>query len=62
MVDKRKAGVAESVMVEITGHSTRAMIDRYNVVDEDDARSAIGSLESFLLSVDHTVDQGGKLI
>jgi integrase len=32
----RKAGVPESVIMEITGHSTREMFDRYNTVDHDD--------------------------
>jgi integrase len=33
----RKAGVPESVIMRITGHSTREMFDRYNFVDEQDA-------------------------
>ena len=32
----RKAGVAESVIMQITGHSTREMFDRYNRIDEED--------------------------
>lgn len=44
----RKAGVSESVIMEITGHSTREMFDRYNTVDEDDTKKAIEKLESFL--------------
>jgi integrase len=46
----RKAGVAESVIMEITGHSTREMFDRYNTVDEDDARKAVDQLEVFFAS------------
>jgi len=37
----RKAGVAESVIMAITGHSTRAMFDRYNTIDEEDLQKAI---------------------
>ena len=44
----RKAGVAESVIMKITGHSTREMFDRYNTVDEDDTRKAVKQLEGFL--------------
>jgi hypothetical protein len=44
----RKAGVAESVIKEITGYSTGEMFDRYNTVDADDA------------SVTQTVDQEAK--
>lgn len=32
----RKAGVAESVIMDVTGHSTREMFDRYNTIDEED--------------------------
>jgi integrase len=44
----RKAGVAESVIMDITGHSTREMFDRYNTVDETDRGKAIKQLEAFL--------------
>jgi integrase len=44
----RKSGVAESVIMKITGHSTREMFDRYNTVDEDDTRKAVKQLEGFL--------------
>ncbi len=53
----RKAGVAESVIMEITGHSTREMFDRYNTIDEEDTRKAVDQLEAFLANVDQTVDQ-----
>ena len=42
-----KAGVPESVIMEITGHSTRKMFDRYNTVDEDNIRKAIERLKVF---------------
>jgi integrase len=57
----RKAGVQESVIMEVTGHSTREMFDRYNTIDEDDTRSAVDQMTAFLNSVDHPVDQAGKL-
>jgi integrase len=66
----RKSGVAESVIMDITGHSSRSMFDRYNTVDEDDTRKAIEQLQTFLKSVDQgegqsanvdqTVDQNGN--
>ena len=56
----RKAGVPESVIMKITGHSTREMFDRYNTVDEDDSREAVDRLELFLRNVDQTVDHEGK--
>jgi integrase len=41
----RKAGVAESVIMAITGHSTREMFDRYNRVDLDDTLVPRAGLE-----------------
>ena len=52
----RKAGVPESVIMDITGHSTREMFDRYNTIDEEDTRKAVDQLQEFL-NVDHIVDQ-----
>ncbi len=52
----RMAGVAESVIMEITGHSTREMFDRYNTVDDEDKRQAIDQLQRYLESVDQNVD------
>jgi len=44
----RKAGVAESVIMAITGHSTREMFDRYNTVDYDDTHEVIEQLQNYL--------------
>jgi integrase len=44
----RKAGVQESVIMAITGHSTREMFDRYNTVDEEDTRNAVDQFEQHL--------------
>jgi integrase len=53
----RKAGVPESVIMEITGHSTRAMFDRYNTIDVEDTRRAVDQMGAYLESVDQNVDQ-----
>jgi len=61
----RKAGVQESVIMEITGHSSREMFDRYNTIDAEDRREAVNRFESFLKAgiqnVDQNVDQVGNL-
>ena len=53
----RKAGIPESVIMAVTGHSTREMFERYNTVDVEDTRKAIDQLHGYLQSVDQTVDQ-----
>ncbi len=53
----RKSGVPESVIMKITGHSTREMFLRYDTVDGADTRKAVDQMEGFLKSVDQNVDQ-----
>lgn len=53
----RKSGVPESVIMKITGHSTREMFDRYNTVDAEDARQAINKMQNYFANVDQSVDQ-----
>jgi hypothetical protein len=53
----RKAGVPESVIMEITGHSTREMFDRYNTVGLEDTRKAVEQFACSLAFVDQNVDQ-----
>ncbi|MEA1948623.1 MAG: hypothetical protein U9N83_15120 [Thermodesulfobacteriota bacterium] len=50
----------ESIIMEITGHSTRKMFDHYNTVDKNDTRKAIERLEAFLVNVYQHVDQTKK--
>jgi integrase len=57
----RRAGVQESLIMEITGHSRGEVFDRYNQVSVDDMRQAITRLTEYRkaqnASVDQNVDQ-----
>ena len=44
----RRAGVAESVIMKITGHRTRAVFERYNITDQSDTQEAGRMAEKFL--------------
>jgi integrase len=47
----RRAGVAESVIMKITGHRTRAVFERYNITDQSDTLEAGKLAEEFLSRV-----------
>ncbi len=43
-----RAGVSDKIARAISGHKTRSVFDRYNIVDEGDLREATAKLERHL--------------
>jgi hypothetical protein len=42
------AGVGDVEAMRITGHKTRAIFDRYNIVDESDLANAAAKMNEYL--------------
>lgn len=41
----RRSGIGEKVAMVISGHKTRSVFERYNIVDRDDVRAAVKKLD-----------------
>ena len=52
-----RAGIPERVVMQMTGHETRSVIERYNIVSAGDLREAAQRLDAATGTISGTIEQ-----
>jgi integrase len=47
VINMRGAGNHETVIISMAGHKTRSMFDRYNTIEQADAKEALAGFDKF---------------
>lgn len=53
-----RAGIPDRVAMTISGHKTRSVFDRYNIVSPDDLKQASTRMETYLQAPNHGLNLG----
>jgi integrase len=57
-----RAGVPEKTAMQLTGHKTRSVFDRYDIVNEADLREAVGKLAGGTVTVSGQSPKNGRVV
>ena len=55
-----RAGVSEVVAMKMTGHKTRSIFDRYDIVSQGDLNDAARKLETFMVTKTVTIEDSSN--